>query len=142
MSLRTTRAKKVVTTRIGKYILKVRLSPWMFLGKNGVIWLASLAIGKSNRQINDWMMRKGNKRRYQMDTSLTGRFGMGPQLKAMHKIREWMKEIPVGDSITLRCESALSDKQFKIYKKWFEKNEDSNWKVNEKYKAFFFYRAE
>jgi len=142
MSLRTTRAKKVATTRIGNYILKVRLSPWMFLGKDGVIWLASLAIGKSNRQINDWMNRKTNKRRYLMDISLTGRFASKTQAIAIRQVREWMREIPIGDSITLRCESALSDKQFRVWKKWFEKHEDSNWTVNEKYKSFFFYRAE
>ena len=141
MTLRTTRAKKVMITRIGDHILKVRLTPWMYTD-DGVIWLASMALGKSMRQINDWMNRKENKRRRLMDSSLIGKSAMKPQLKAMYQIRKWMKEIPVGDSINLRCESALSDKQFRVWKKWFEKHEDPNWIANPKWKTLFFYRAE
>ena len=141
MTLRTTRAKKVMITRIGDHILKVRLTPWMYTD-DGVIWLASMALGKSMRQINDWMNRKENKRRRLMDTSLIGKSAMKPQLMVMYQIRKWMKEIPVGDSINLRCESALSDKQFRVWKKWFEKHEDPNWIANPKWKTLFFYRAE
>jgi len=142
MTLRTTRAKKTAITRLtGGYILKVRLIPWMFT-KDGVIWLASMAVGKSMRQINDWMMRKNNKRTHQMDISLTGKFGPRTQAIAIRKVRDWMKEIPKGDSITLRCESYLSDKQFNIWKKWFQKHEDKEWVISDYHKSFFFYRAE
>ena len=128
-------------TRIGDHILKARLMPWMYTD-DGVVWLASMALGKSMRQINDWMSRKENRRRRLMDSSLIGRDAMKPQLMVMYQIRKWMKEIPVGDSINLRCESALSDKQFRVWKKWFEKHEDPNWIANPKWKTLFFYRAE
>ena len=141
MTLRTTRANKVMITRIGDQILKARLMPWMYTD-DGVVWLASMALGKSMRQINDWMSRKENRRRRLMDSSLIGRDAMKPQLMVMYQIRKWMKEIPVGDSINLRCESALSDKQFRVWKKWFEKHEDPNWIANPKWKTLFFYRAE
>ena len=142
MTLRTTRAKKTVITRLSKkYILKVRLIPWMFT-EDGVIWLASMAVGKSMRQINDWMMQRKNKRTHQMDISLTGKFGPRTQAIAIRKVRDWMKEIPQGDSITLRCESYLSDKQFNIWKKWFEKHEDKSWIISDEHKSFFFYRVE
>ena len=88
------------------------------------------------------MSRKENRRRRLMDSSLIGRDAMKPQLMVMYQIRKWMKEIPVGDSINLRCESALSEKQFRVWKKWFEKHEDPNWIANPKWKTLFFYRAE
>jgi len=141
MTIRFYRNKKLATTRIGKHILKVRLFPWMYTS-DGCVWLASMAISKSNRQLNDWTAQKKNKRVRSLNSSMTGRYGMGPQLKAIHKVREWMKEIPIGDSITLRCEAVLDDKQFKIWKKWFLKNESKEWTFSEKHKAFFFYRAE
>ena len=141
MTLRTTRANKVMITRIGDHILKARLMPWIYTD-DGVVWLASMALGKSMRQINDWMNRKENRRRRLMDSSLIGRDAMKPQLMVMYQIRKWMKEITVGDSINLRCESALSEKQFRVWKKWFEKHEDPNWIANPKWKTLFFYRAE
>tara|TARA_R100000008_G_scaffold84724_1_gene72872 strand:+ start:8435 stop:8872 length:438 start_codon:yes stop_codon:yes gene_type:complete len=144
MTLRTTRTKKVMITRIGDHILKARLTPWIYTN-DGTIWLASMAIGKSMRQINDWLMRKENRRRRSMDSCLTGKGrtdAMKPQLMVIYQIRKWMKEIPVGDSINLRCESALSEKQFRIWKKWFETHEDPNWIANPKWKTLFFYRAE
>ncbi len=141
MTLRTTRAKKIQTTRIGKHILKMRLFPWMRT-KNGYIWLASMAISKSNRQMNDWTTLKKNKRVQRLKLSLTGRFGPKSQAIAIRQVRDWMKEIPVGDSITLRCESCVPEKQFKIWKKWFLKNESNKWKINDEYKSFFFYRCD
>ncbi len=141
MTLRTTRAKKIQTTRIGKHILKMRLFPWMRT-KNGYIWLASMAISKSNRQLNDWTTLKKNKRVQRLKLSLTGRFGPKSQAIAIRQVRDWMKEIPVGDSITLRCESCVPEKQFKIWKKWFLKNESNKWKINDEYKSFFFYRCD
>ena len=141
MTLRTTRAKKIQTTLIGKHILKMRLFPWMRT-KNGYIWLASMAISKSNRQLNDWTTLKKNKRVQRLKLSLTGRFGPKSQAIAIRQVRDWMKEIPIGDSITLRCESCVPEKQFKIWKKWFLKNESNKWKINDEYKSFFFYRCD
>ena len=46
------------------------------------------------------------------------------------------------DAFNLRCESALSEKQFQVWKKWFLKNESTEWEINDKYKSFFFYRNE
>ena len=119
----------------------MRLFPWMRT-KNGYIWLASMAISKSNRQLNDWTTLKKNKRVQRLKLSLTGRCGPKSQAIAIRQVRDWMKEIPIGDSITLRCESCVPEKQYKIWKKWFLKNESTEWEISDKYKSFFFYRSE
>ena len=77
-----------------------------------------------------------------MDSSLTGKEGNRTQAIAIRQVRKWAEEIPVGDSMTLRCESAVPEKQFRVWKKWFEKHEDPNWIANPKWKTLFFYRAE
>jgi len=143
MTSRIKRRTKTVTTRLtGEYILKLRLMPWIFTEK-GVIWLASMAVGKSMRQINDWMTRKEKRKKvHLMDTSLTGRFGNKTQALAIRQLRKWITEIPQGDSITLRCECALSDKQFKVWKRWFQRHESKEWTISDEHKSFFFYRSE
>jgi len=76
-----------------------------------------------------------------LSSSLTGKIGFRSQGIAIRQVREWMKTIPEGDSMYLRCESALPDKQFKIWKKWFIKHEDLNWEISDEEKSFFFYRS-
>lgn len=76
-----------------------------------------------------------------LSSSLTGRFGPRTQAIAIRQVRQWMEEIPEGDSICMRCESALPDKQFQVWKKWFIKHEDNRWEISDEYKSFFFYRS-
>lgn len=77
-----------------------------------------------------------------LNSNLTGRFGPRVQAIAIRQVRLWMLEIPGGDSISMRCESALPEKQFEVWKKWFIKHEDSRWEISEDYKSFFFYKSQ
>ena len=135
------RNKKVFTRRLpGNYLVVMRLLPWMRT-QYGCVWLASLAVGKSRRQINDWLKRKTRKQNVRrLDSCLTGRHSNRIQAIGIQQVRYWMQELPPGDSITLRCESAKPDKQFRVWKKWFERHEDLCWEINTEYKSFFFYK--
>ena len=105
------------------------------------MWLASLAAGKSRRQINDWLKRKTKKRRVRrLDLSLTGKHANLVQGIGVYKLRDWVRELPPGDSIALRCESAKPDKQFQVWKKWFQRKESVTWEANEEFKSFFYYK--
>jgi hypothetical protein len=140
MTYRILKKKKVFTVNIGEgYHLKMRLLPWIHTTK-GCVWLASLAVAKSKRQINDWMNRRKNARVRRLDMSLTGKIGNGVQAVAIRQVRSWVSDLPKGDSITMRCESALPEKQFRVWKKWFERHEDMCWEINIDYKSFFFYK--
>ena len=77
-----------------------------------------------------------------MDSSLTGKEGNRTQAIAIRQVRKWAEEIPVGDSMTLRCESAVPEKQFRVWKKWFTQHEDQVWQVSDEHQSFFFYREE
>jgi len=121
-------------------ILKMRLIPWIRT-PIGYVWLASLAVGKSKRQINDWMNQRKKKSVSRLSSNLTGKFGSRTQAIAIRQVRQWVDELPAGDMIALRCESALPDKQFRVWKKWFAKHEDIRWEIKEEFKAFWFYKS-
>jgi len=72
---------------------------------------------------------------------LTGKEAMKLQLIGVKILREWINLIPAGDSLAFRCDSAKKEKQFRIWKKWFQKNEDSNWIIKEDIKTFFYYKS-
>jgi hypothetical protein len=135
------RHKKVLTYRLSQgYLVVVRLIPWIQT-KNGCVWLASFAAGKSRRQINDWLKRKTKRKQVcSLDSHLTGKHGNLIQGIGVYQLRSWVQDLLPGDSITLRCESANPDKQFRVWKKWFERKEAAEWDINEEFKSFFYYK--
>lgn len=72
--------------------------------------------------------------------NLTGKSGNLPQALAIRFLRDCVAYIPKGDSLVLRCESALPDKQFRVWKRWFETHEDPAWEISEEHKSFFYYK--
>jgi hypothetical protein len=73
--------------------------------------------------------------------NLTGNEGNLFQALAVRSLREWETQIPYGDSIVFFCESAKSDKQFRVWKRWFMRHENTGWTINQENKSFFFYRS-
>ena len=140
MAFRTRRRKKTgkISLPTGIHV-KVRLIPWIRT-TSGCVWLASMAASKSQRQINDWLNRRKSKRVRRLDTNLTGKTGNLTQAIAIRFTRQMQTWIPPGDSVAFRCESAKSDKQFRVWAKWFLKHEKDDWLIDEENKAFFFYR--
>lgn len=134
------RKKKTITLVLPDgFLLKMRLIPWIPT-KKGCVWLASLAVGRSKRQINDWMNRRKKKSVAKLDGSLTGRLGFKTQAIAIRQVRQWVEELPKGESISMRCESAVPEKQFRIWSKWFKNHESSAWEISTQHKSFFFYK--
>jgi len=72
--------------------------------------------------------------------NLTGKAGNLPQALAIRFLRECTSYIPPGDSLVLRCESVLQEKQFRVWKQWFKTHEDPSWQINEEHKSFFYYK--
>lgn len=134
------RKKKTITIVLPDgFLLKMRLIPWIPT-KKGCVWLASLAVGRSKRQINDWMNQRKNKSVAKLNANLTGRLGFKTQAIAIRQVRQWIEELPKGESISMRCESAVPEKQFRIWSKWFKKHESSTWEISTQHKSFFFYK--
>ena len=58
----------------------------------------------------------------------------------MRSVRAWYDEIPEGDSIAIRCESAEPEKQFRVWAKWCSKREDKRWQIVPEHLSFFMYK--
>ena len=135
--------KKLVQTFIEEsgVITVTRLTPWMHIGKS-YVWIVSLAVGKSRRQINDWLMRRCKRRRVlQFDNHLTGLGGNKGQAIAVRQLSVWLDVIPEGDMIVFICESAEPERQMKVWKKWILRhNPDLLFSIDEETKSFYIYK--
>lgn len=140
MSYRIKRKKITRSIRINqKQFIKLRLIPWIRT-PNGCVWLVSMAVCRSKRQVNDWLQEKKNKRARQLKLNLTGKDSNRIQAIGVRALRELIDVIPPGDSLTFRCDSAKKEKQFRVWKKWFTKKENSNWIIEDDLKTFFYYK--
>jgi hypothetical protein len=104
---RIKRKKLVTTLRLKNGAIAVtRLIPWICIGKN-YAWMASLAVGKSRRQINDWLMRRTKRKRVQkLDNNLTGLGGNSGHAIALRQLYVWLDVLPPGDMVMFYCESS------------------------------------
>ncbi len=138
--MRLKRKPKIFTKAIANgYWLQMRLTPWLDI-KNGYVWLASLAISKSRRQLNDWSKLRKNKRVRQLNLSMTGREGPRTLAIGLRKVKEWLQEVEINDVICLRCASAKPEKQARMYYNWFSKHEDFVWNYDPKERSFMLMR--
>lgn len=142
LSVKYTRSKKkkIKTLVLSDgYLCRIRIIPWIRV-ENNYIWLVSLAVGKSNRQINDWMNKRKNKRSRLLSQKMTGKVGPLVQSFAVNQLRKWVDEHPGGDSITFKCESVEAEKQFRVWKLYFSRKCSSRWTPIEEDLAFYFYK--
>jgi len=132
------RIRKTFCTHLpDNYYLKMRLLPWQKT-KSNCTWLVSLAVSKSKHQINDWLNQRKNQRTKKLNNAMTGIWGPKIQALAVRQLRQWSSELPQGDCICFRCECIESEKQFKVWKKWFERHECNGWIFNKNFKYFLY----
>ena len=134
--------KKLLTVFLPEsYFMKLRLISWMRT-PSGTIWLASLAVGKSKRQLNDWMSRRiRTKRVNRLDSNLTGKLTVKLMLQVMDQVHIWCDELVNGDMFVFNCESADPQKQFRVWGRWLNKKERGyTWVENKELLSFYFYK--
>lgn len=134
------RKKTIELVLPNKTYLKMRIKPTIYTS-SGCVWIVSLAVARSKRQINDWFNKRKRKAACRLNYRLTGTFGFLVQGLAVRYLRQWAIELPPGDSISFCCESALPEKQFRIWQRWFQLHEDPAWQISKEYKSFFFYKS-
>ncbi|MCJ7714393.1 hypothetical protein MUO66_08055 [Candidatus Bathyarchaeota archaeon] len=121
--------------------MKLRLISWMRT-PTGTIWLVSLAVGKSRRQINDWMNKRTKTKRVQkMSSVLANKLHISLSIRALNQVYRWCDALIPGDMIVLHCESAEPYRQFKAWGKWFKRKEQQYpWVSNPEFLSFYFYK--
>ena len=141
MTYRVRRKNKVITTKLSNGDrFKVIRRPFKF-PTGGYFWLVGMVASKSNRALNDWI-REINKRKRvkKLNNSHPKKRDVKALRIAVNAAKDWIKEIPDGDSLVFRAEGAKADQLFRIYKKWYATHEDISWVISEEHKSFFFYK--
>ena len=142
MRRRKVKKKRLTVFLPGNYLMKLRLISWMQTPV-GTIWLASLAVGKSKRQLNDWMNQRTRKKQVRcLDFNLTGKLTVKLMLQVMEQVHAWCDELNNGDMFVFNCESAEPQKQFRVWGKWLSRKEHGyKWVPNKELLSFYFYKC-
>ena len=141
MTYRIRRKNKVITTKLSNGDrFKVIRRPFKFPA-GGYFWLVGMVASKSNRALNDWIRERNKRKRVKkLNNSHPKKRDVKALRIAVNAAKDWIKEIPDGDSLVFRAEGAKADQLFRIYKKWFETHEEIPWVISEEHKSFFFYK--
>ena len=141
MTYRVRRKSKIITTKLsnGDRFKVIRRSFKFPTG--GYFWLVAMVASSSIRALNDWI-RERNKRKTvkKLNNYPPKKRNVKALRIAVNAAKDWIKEIPDGDSLVFRAEGAKADQLFRIYKKWFATHEDIPWVISEEHKSFFFYK--
>ncbi len=141
MTYRVRRKSKVITTKLSNGdSFKVIRRPFKF-PTGGYFWLVAMVASRSNRALNDWIRERNKRKRVKKLNNFHPKKRDVKALRiAVNAAKDWIKEIPDGDSLVFRAEGAKADQLFRIYKKWFATHEDIPWVISEEHKSFFFYK--
>ena len=102
------------------------------------VWNFGFAVGKSNRQLNDWYWEKKNKRCSSLKLKLIGKSGLKFIRYGYEEVLKLRWEIAPGDLIIIDCTSAEPEKQFRAFHRWQRKHPETF--IDEKQKLFIWHR--
>ena len=123
------------TFKVNGQLCKVFLEPLYQASNKFWTWNVGFAIGKSNRQLNDWYWRRKNKRARSLNKKLTGCQGIKTISLGFKEVLKLRWHIAPGDALLLDCTSAEPKKQFKAWQ-YFCRNRPE-WYVDHEKKEFY-----
>ena len=123
---------------IDNFVIKVFMRRYIEFQPGFYGWGIGFAIGKSNRQLNDWYREKKNKRALSLKGKLVGKSGLKFIRYGFKEVLKLRWKIPPGDAIILDCTSGEPNKQFRAWLRWQKKHPDIF--INEKDKEFVWHR--
>ena len=123
---------------INGQICKIFIDPKKEYQKGFYLWNAGFAVGKSNRQLNDWYKGKKNKRARSLKGKLVGKSGLKTLKRAYEEFFKLRWKIEPGDALLVECTSAKPDSQFHAFWRWFSRHPDIL--VDYETKSYYWYR--
>ena len=93
---------------------KIFFQPLSEFKKGFWIWNVGFAIGKSNRQLNDWYWKRKNKRSRSIRNKMIGKSGLKTIKKGFEEVLKLRWIVEPGDVIFLDCTSGDPERQFKL----------------------------
>ena len=124
--------------RVNNYLCKTFLEPVEEYDCGFYIWNIAFAIGKSNRQLNDWYRMRKNKRARSLKSKLTGRDGLKALRKGYEQIMKMRWLIEPGDALSAVCTSKDAEKQFWAFHRWIRRHPEIG--INYANREFIWYR--
>ena len=100
-------------------------------------WNVGFAVGKSNRQLNDWYWKRKNKRARSINNKMTGKAGLKTIKKGFEEVLKLRWIVNPGDVIFLDCTSGDPERQFKAWSRWHRYHPE--WTIDYEKKIFFFH---
>ena len=117
---------------------KIFLQPLSEFKKGFWIWNTGFAVGKSNRQLNDWYWKRKNKRARSINKKMTGKAGLKTIKKGFEEVLKLRWNVYPGDVLFIDCTSGLPSKQFKAFSRWHRYHPE--WTIDYEKKIFFWHR--
>lgn len=138
MSYRVRRQYRCSTFFVEDQLCKIFLEPRHQYKPGFVLWNVGFALGKSNRQLNDWYWRRKNRRRRSIDNHFPGRIGIKAIRRGFEEVLRLRWTIPPGDLIVLDCTSGDPERQFRAWSRWHRDHPE--WCIDSVRKEFYWYR--
>jgi len=117
---------------------KIFFQPLSEFKKGFWIWNVGFAVGKSNRQLNDWYWKRKNKRARSITNKITGKSGLKTIKKGFEEVLKLRWIVEPGDVIFLDCTSGDPERQFKAWSRWHRYHPE--WTIDYEKKIFFWHR--
>ena len=132
--------RKFTSTKfcIDDQICKIFLNPLREYREGYWCWKVGFAVGKSNRQLNDWFNERKNKRSRSLHQKITGRTGMKAIRRGFQEVLKLRWLMQPGDCLELDCTSQDPERQFHAFSRWHRYHPE--WVINFDKKAFYWYR--
>ena len=106
---------------INGQLCKIFIDPKKEYKKGFYLWNVGFAVGKSNRQLNDWYKGKKNKRARTLQGKIVGKSGLRTYLgRLMKSYSNYDGELSLVIQLLIACTSGKPDAQFHAFWRWFE----------------------
>ena len=119
-------------------ICKIFIDPKTEYEKGFYLWNAGFAVGKSNRQLNDWYKGKKNKRARTLQGKIVGKSGLKIIRRAYEELFKLRWRLEPGDSLLIACTSGKPDAQFHAFWRYLSRHSDIL--VDYETKSYYWYR--
>lgn len=138
MSYRTRRKFTSSTFEVGDHLCKVFLEPKVEYRPGFWLWNTGFAVGKSQRQLNDWYWKRKNKRARSLNEAFNGKVGIKAIRRGFLEVLRLRWALAPGDVLVIDSTSGDPAKQFAAFSWW--RRYHPEWTVNEDALEFFWHR--
>ena len=119
-------------------LCKIFLEPMTEFRPGFYLWNTGFAIGKSNRQLNDWYWKRKNKRARSLANKFNGKSGIKAIRRGFEEVLRLRWALHPGDCLMIDSTSGTPTRQFRAFSRWCRYHPE--WTYNPTALEFFWHR--